>query len=245
MHRGRRSALDDEFLYKRFRAMTDEDAFIRAIQADPEDTATRLVYADWLEERGQTARAEHLRRWAEKGQHPPMSFDRSWTDLVAGRVLLWDSPTLLALGRLEGLLRAYSQVNEHSSDISYDFVPKLVRPAGLLADQVSDHFPECYHPVSLERVLDWEATSRDVLTRWMFDSLNSLRGGPLIRLAFLDERRRGDLVDALVLAIEEVIQPRAVWRIQVTVNGFYAIAWDDFVLEADDRLLFLHFSFSD
>jgi uncharacterized protein (TIGR02996 family) len=47
--------------------MTDEDAFIRAIQADPDDTTTRLVYADWLEERGQPARAETLRRWAEKG----------------------------------------------------------------------------------------------------------------------------------------------------------------------------------
>jgi hypothetical protein len=151
---------------------------------------------------------------------------------------------MLALGRLEGLLRAYSQVNEHSSDISYDFLPTLVRPAGLLADQVSTHFLEDYHPVSLEKVLDWEATRRDVLTRWMFDSLSSLRTG-VLRLAVLDESRRGDLVNALVLAIEEVIQPRAVWRIQVSVDGFYALSWDDFVLEADDRLLFLHFSFSD
>jgi uncharacterized protein (TIGR02996 family) len=38
----------------------DEMAFIRAIAADPDDEATRLVYADWLEERGDP-RAEFLR----------------------------------------------------------------------------------------------------------------------------------------------------------------------------------------
>jgi uncharacterized protein (TIGR02996 family) len=40
--------------------MSDEDAFIRAILDTPGDSAPRLVYADWLEERGD-ARAEYLR----------------------------------------------------------------------------------------------------------------------------------------------------------------------------------------
>jgi uncharacterized protein (TIGR02996 family) len=44
--------------------MTGDDAFIRAILADPGDPAPRLVYADWLEERGDAdsvLRAEYLR----------------------------------------------------------------------------------------------------------------------------------------------------------------------------------------
>src|SRR5262245_23761249 len=41
--------------------MSDEDAFIQAILADPGDNAARLVYADWLDERGDP-RAEYLRR---------------------------------------------------------------------------------------------------------------------------------------------------------------------------------------
>src|SRR4051794_24770284 len=41
-------------------AMTD-DAFVRAILAAPEDDALRSVYADWLEESGDAARAEYLR----------------------------------------------------------------------------------------------------------------------------------------------------------------------------------------
>lgn len=44
--------------------MSEEEAFIRAILADPSDTDLRLVYADWLEERGDgnsIQRAEYLR----------------------------------------------------------------------------------------------------------------------------------------------------------------------------------------
>src|SRR5688572_5761980 len=44
--------------------MSDENAFIRAILADPRDRTLRLVYADWLEERGDAesdSRAEYLR----------------------------------------------------------------------------------------------------------------------------------------------------------------------------------------
>jgi len=44
--------------------MSDEDAFLRAIQANPQDDAPRLVYADWLDERGDdqsTRKADFLR----------------------------------------------------------------------------------------------------------------------------------------------------------------------------------------
>jgi uncharacterized protein (TIGR02996 family) len=41
-------------------AATSDEAFIRAIAADPENDAPRLIYADWLEERGD-ARGEYLR----------------------------------------------------------------------------------------------------------------------------------------------------------------------------------------
>jgi uncharacterized protein (TIGR02996 family) len=39
----------------------DEDPFIAALAADPADETTRLVYADWLEERCEDARAGYLR----------------------------------------------------------------------------------------------------------------------------------------------------------------------------------------
>lgn len=44
--------------------MTDEDAFLSAIRANPKDDTTRLVFADWLDERGDAAatlKAKYLR----------------------------------------------------------------------------------------------------------------------------------------------------------------------------------------
>jgi uncharacterized protein (TIGR02996 family) len=38
-----------------------EGAFLRAIWSKPKDTAPRLVYADWLDERGQAWEAEAVR----------------------------------------------------------------------------------------------------------------------------------------------------------------------------------------
>src|SRR4051794_26810457 len=41
--------------------MSHDDAFLQSIIESPEDDAPRLVYADWLEERGDAARAEFIR----------------------------------------------------------------------------------------------------------------------------------------------------------------------------------------
>jgi uncharacterized protein (TIGR02996 family) len=47
----------------------DEDAFIQAIAANPDCEDTRLVYADWLEERGDP-RGEYTRLEVERGHAP-------------------------------------------------------------------------------------------------------------------------------------------------------------------------------
>jgi uncharacterized protein (TIGR02996 family) len=60
----------------------DEDPFIAALAADPADETTRLVYADWLEERGDDARAAYLR--AELAHFRMSAQDRrddEWADM--------------------------------------------------------------------------------------------------------------------------------------------------------------------
>ena len=47
--------------------MTDRDALLRAICANPEDDAPRLIYADWLDEHGDPLQAEFIR--LQIGQH--------------------------------------------------------------------------------------------------------------------------------------------------------------------------------
>jgi uncharacterized protein (TIGR02996 family) len=48
--------------------MSDEAAFLAALRANPADDLTRLVYADWLDEHGETAKAEYLRLVVEIAQ---------------------------------------------------------------------------------------------------------------------------------------------------------------------------------
>ncbi len=233
--------------------MTEEDAFIRAIQADPADVPTRLVYADWLAERGEAARAGYLRGWVgrDKDERPAQRVDdevalthSAWGDLIHGRVALWDAPTTLALGRIEGLLRGYASLNLHRSDIAYDFGASLRRRTGTLVEQVQAEFDHKLRPVSMEPLEDWEGDIRAALARWLFDSLGQIPAGA-VRLAFQDEDLRGDLVAQVMHFLRDLLRPHAGWRLRITEGCWYGIGWDDFVLEAEDRLLFLHFSFSD
>jgi uncharacterized protein (TIGR02996 family) len=50
--------------------MTDGDALLRAIIAHPDGDVPRLVYADWLEENGDPARAQFIRVQCEIARYP-------------------------------------------------------------------------------------------------------------------------------------------------------------------------------
>jgi uncharacterized protein (TIGR02996 family) len=76
---------------------TDEEALLAAIAAEPLDDAPRLVYADWLQERGQDAKAEYARVVVAL-LHPPEDpaavqrcvaladgLDAAWRQTVGGR----------------------------------------------------------------------------------------------------------------------------------------------------------------
>ena len=55
------------------------EPFLRAICADPEDDIVRLVYADWLDENGDPARAEFIRLSVACFREPPSaSADPRW-----------------------------------------------------------------------------------------------------------------------------------------------------------------------
>ncbi len=70
--------------------MNDDAAFTAALVADPNDDATRLVYADWLEERGDV-RGEFLRLQhqlasvLERIQHVRPQVETQWANSIAIR----------------------------------------------------------------------------------------------------------------------------------------------------------------
>ena len=62
-------ATQHSYKYARRERMINETAFLAAIVAAPKDDSLRLVYADWLEERGDTDRAEFIRLQFEAERH--------------------------------------------------------------------------------------------------------------------------------------------------------------------------------
>jgi uncharacterized protein (TIGR02996 family) len=81
--------------------MSEEQSFLDALAANPADDTTRLVYADWLDERGESAKSEYLRLivglvplYASGGPDPPEAarvhalaehLPRDWRSAAAGR----------------------------------------------------------------------------------------------------------------------------------------------------------------
>jgi uncharacterized protein (TIGR02996 family) len=54
--------------------MTDADALLAAVLAEPDDDLPRLVYADWLDENGRPERAEFVRVQVELARFPDRYF---------------------------------------------------------------------------------------------------------------------------------------------------------------------------
>lgn len=48
--------------------MTDREALLAAVRESPDDDLPRLVFADWLDDRGESDRAAFIRRsWKPRG----------------------------------------------------------------------------------------------------------------------------------------------------------------------------------
>src|SRR5436189_3592451 len=77
--------------------MTGNDAFLQAIRDNPADDTVRLIYADWLEEHGDAARARFIRLQIDLDRRAP--FDPSLPELEGaadelrkGHEAAWGAP---------------------------------------------------------------------------------------------------------------------------------------------------------
>jgi uncharacterized protein (TIGR02996 family) len=77
--------------------MATDDALLRAVLADPDDDAPRLIYADWLDEQGNCDRAEFIRvqvALAHNGEDDPRN-PQLWQrerELLAAHGVRWAAP---------------------------------------------------------------------------------------------------------------------------------------------------------
>ena len=214
--------------------MSDEAAFLRAIQADPADATAKLVYADWLDEHGESEKAKYLRLAARtvasrRANEPERlrfyELERRhsvWVELLNQVPPIWDEVTMYALGRLSGLLDAFSLLNGHESDIVYRFDAHLSPRTSAVAEMAEAHFGKEYSPARLLPFANWETELGAIFRDWLYHELRHLRNGPHFRLSMLTER--GQESETALAHIRAVINPTAGYRVQVTRNQhFYAL----------------------
>src|SRR4051812_7317156 len=70
-----------------FHPTSDRDALLAAILAQPDDDVARLVFADWLQENGQDARAQFIRAQVWAAQAEPFSREARKQAAAANRLL--------------------------------------------------------------------------------------------------------------------------------------------------------------
>jgi len=104
--------------------MNQDDAFRQAIIEKPDDDTPRLVYADWLDEHGESARAEFIRVQCQLARLPPDAPGR--TDLERRELRLLDANEAKWLGpiRREWFNRLFNDFWRRG------FVERVVLPLG-------------------------------------------------------------------------------------------------------------------
>lgn len=87
--------------------MTDADPLLATILAHPEDDLPRLVYADWLEERGEHERAEFIRVQCELAKSPHCKTTVNYPpNYIYDRAKLWNCERCLLMFRERKLMDA-------------------------------------------------------------------------------------------------------------------------------------------
>ena len=126
--------------------MADELPFLDAIRPQPEDDTVRLIFADWLDEHGQQARAEFIRlqcRLADTDEFAPDRpdmLDREWELLTVYRKRWQPAPPSPLAGYLRG------------SAFLRGFFARISVPAADLLEHGAEWFRAC--PLEELRITD-------------------------------------------------------------------------------------------
>jgi uncharacterized protein (TIGR02996 family) len=235
--------------------MNDEDAFLRAILAAPTDNLPKLVYADWLEEHAQPDKAAFIRAVVADAKSRPVRnwwgtpherIGRAWYDLYTGAVQLWDTPTLLALGRLQGLLDGLAAGNNHTANIEFHFSAGLHPHAGELGPFVATlyRWARRGEPV-LTPLDDWRTTLRAEIARWVGMEQGTASPRAVVRRSHQTWEGCAGTADRVLQLVMEVVTPEQGWRIDPPPEQLWGIDSSHFLLTGTGRALHLTFEFDD
>jgi uncharacterized protein (TIGR02996 family) len=171
--------------------MSDADALLAAVLADPDADLPRLVYADWLEERGQPERAEFIRVQIELARDRRNEFHAREAALFAAFGDEWLAPFRAPGAPLDGLTASHGAFRRGFVEVVWMPARRFLREADRL------------FPMAPVRELRLTEVSRVEL-------VELLTGEPFRRLVGLDlsDRRVGKSAIEMFAAVKAVANLR-------------------------------------
>jgi uncharacterized protein (TIGR02996 family) len=226
--------------------MKEDQQFLEAIRANPRDEALRLVYADWLEDRGDP-RAEYLRlcdqlrRVQVRLAILSQQFDPAWLTVVGG----CDEA---AFHELRGILEAFNWI--HSGfDRQYNRDLEVLPKPGTAQEAIQQWAEGWTSQVAISPLPEWEQRLPDLLRPWfVVHEIPLQHRGSLAAIyrrivgwtAPAAPRQHPTYLSAIAQKIVELTAPIAVWRVEAQpIEGEEAI-WEDLAFEQTDRIYLLH-----
>lgn len=146
-------------------------------------------------------------------------------------------PFSVDYGEIRGMLSAFADLSfQGSPDIQFSFDFEYLQKLETAQATLEAYTHEWAETVNLVTLASWRETMLKTLETWLFGSL------PLPEFT---KPYKHSIIEQLVDKIEQLVQPTAVWRVDVKPKGFYEIEWEDFALENEQAVFLLHLGFSD
>ncbi len=138
------------------------DAFMRAIRAAPDDDAPRLVYADWLEENGDPARAEFIRVQCARARLPAddpaaEGLNARAHALLADNWEAWVGPLRDAVGPNASRVGEAWLLGGFHRDGHWHFRRGFVEALSLTATALLRHADGLFRVAPLRHLMLWDA----------------------------------------------------------------------------------------
>jgi uncharacterized protein (TIGR02996 family) len=173
--------------------MTADDAFLAAIIAAPTDDLPRLVYADYLDEHGDPARAEFIRVQIADARGGTGESGRA-ADLLAEHKSRWEIPDLRGV---QTFRRGFVEALNISAAEFVAHADRIGRAAPVMAVRLSvaaGYVPDIARVAWLSRLEELDLSRNQVVGRWLGDLLSAV---PLPNLRSLNIGNNNLIADAV------------------------------------------------